>query len=73
MKLYGLRYLENEEPCWSDFYAFSHDREKITRMCKGTKGWLLGTKDVTNNPKEICYTFGDDYPKYSVVEVPFVI
>lgn len=73
MKLYGLRYLENEESCWSDYYAFSHEREKLTAMCKGTKGWYLGAKDITNNPKEICYTFGDDYPKYSVVEVPFIV
>ena len=73
MKLYGLRYLENEESCWSAYYAFSHEREKLTAMCKGTKGWYLGAKDITNNPKEICYTFGDDYPKYSVVEVPFIV
>lgn len=73
MKLYALRYLKDEDSCWSDYYAFSHEREKLTAMCKGTKGWYLGPKDVTNNPKEICYTYGDDYPKYSVVEVPFVI
>ena len=73
MKLYWLRYLENEGSYWSDFYAFSHEREKLTTMCKGVGCWCLGAKDVTNNPKEICYTFGDDYPKYSVVEVPFII
>ena len=73
MKLYGLRYLKDEGSYWSGFYAFSHEREKLTEMCKGTKGWCIGAKDITNNPKEICYTYGDDYPKYSVVEVPFII
>lgn len=73
MKLYGLRYLKDEGSYWSDYYAFSHEREKLTAMCKGVSGWYLGSKDVTNNPKEICYSCGDTYPKYSVVEVPFII
>lgn len=73
MKLYGLRYLENEASCWSDFYAFSYEQEKLTAMCKGVSGWHLGAKDVTNNPKEICYTCDENYPRYSVVEVPFII
>ena len=40
MKLYGLRYLKDNESYWSDYYAFSHEREKLTAMCKGVE-WLV--------------------------------
>lgn len=73
MKLYGLRYLKDEGSCWSDYYAFSNERDKLMTLCKGIDSWVLGAKDVTNGPKEVFYTGGDTYPKYSVVEVPFVI
>ena len=73
MKLYGLRYLKDEGSLWSDFYAFSHERDELTTLCKHTSGWYLGTSDAVNNSKEICYTDKNKYPRYSIVEVPFVV
>ena len=73
MKLYGLRYRKDNESYWSDYYAFSHEREKLTAMCKGVNGWFLGASDVTNNSEELCYTDKDKFPQYSIVELPFVI
>lgn len=73
MKLYGLRYLKDESSYWDDYYAFSHDAKKLRGLVKGINRWNLGTSDVTNNKEEVCYTDKENYPQYSVVEVPFVV
>ena len=73
MKLYGIRYLEDDESVWSDFYAFSQEVDKLRSIVKGINYWMVGSYDVTNNPREKTYTDRATYPVYSIVEVPFVV
>lgn len=73
MKLYGLRYVKDEGSVWDDFYVFSHDIEKLTCLVKGVNTWFVGYSDVNGNAKEVRYTDKKIYPKYSIVELPFVV
>lgn len=73
MKLYGIRYMKADDSVWNTFYAFSHDIDKLKKMAPGCGSWFVGTSDVTNNKYEVSYTNKEKYPRYSIVEVPFVV
>lgn len=74
MKAYGLRVLKDDESYWSNIIAVSNDYNKLIPFIITKEGMVyVGSYDNFNAPNVVRYTSENDYPRYMIEEIPYVV
>ena len=72
-KLYVIEVVANPESNFKRL-SHSHDRNKLMASVYNPTGtWIVGTYDIQNSKNISFYTDPDQYPRYQVTEVNFII